>query len=141
MNQQSIERIEQSFKLLAPRAEELADRFYATLFAAHPEVRGLFPQDMHDQKRKIVAALTLVVKNIRDPQALREPLLTLGERHAGYGCTEAQYPAVRDALLEVMGAMAGDAWSEQLRADWTSAIDFVSQIMIEGQRRAAVANA
>lgn len=141
MNEEQIQRIESSFNLLAPRAPELADRFYATLFARHPEVRGLFPDDMSDQKKKLVASLVLVVKNIRKPEALRNPLLSLGQRHAEYGCVEAQYPVVRDTLIEVMSQMAGEAWNQQLQDDWTTAIDFVSEVMIEGQQQAATLNA
>ena len=52
MDEQFIRRIEDSFNLLAPRGEELVDRFYANLFARNPELRPLFPPDMKNQKGK-----------------------------------------------------------------------------------------
>ena len=137
VNERFIQRIENSFKLLAPRGEELMDRFYANLFARHPELRPLFPADMKSQKSKLLAALVLVVKSLRDPDNLRAALLGLGARHEEIGTREEHYPVVRDTLVDVMGQIAGTAWSSQLHDDWTAAIDFVASVMIEGQHAAA----
>ena len=38
MEEARIQRLEQSFNLIAPRGPELVDRFYAHLFSKHPEV-------------------------------------------------------------------------------------------------------
>ena len=59
MNEEMIQRIESSFNLLAPRGEELVDRFYANLFARHPEVRSLIPPEMKSQKGKLLSSLRL----------------------------------------------------------------------------------
>jgi hemoglobin-like flavoprotein len=134
MNQAQIERLEKSFNLLAPRAQELSDRFYAKLFVQHPEVRPMFPRDMSGQKQKLIASLSLVVKNLQKPENLREPLLEMGKRHVDYGTLPEQYPVVRGVLVSVMADMAGEAWNTQLDVDWKVAIDFVSSIMIEGAR-------
>ncbi|NOX59856.1 MAG: hypothetical protein GXP29_13505 [Planctomycetes bacterium] len=137
MDQQRIERLESSFNLVAPRAQELADRFYALLFARYPQVRPMFPDQMNDQKQKLIASLVLVVQNIRTPDKLLDPLSQMGQRHAGYGAAPEHYPLVRDTLLEVLGEIAGDAWTEQLNGDWSVALDLVSSIMIEGAKSEA----
>lgn len=137
VNEQFIQRIEDSFKLLAPRGEELVDRFYANLFARHPAVRPLFPAEMKSQESMLLAALVLAVKSLRDPDNLRAALLGLGARHEEIGMREEHYPVVRDTLVDVMGQMAGDAWTSQLNDDWTAAIDFVASVMIEGQKATA----
>lgn len=138
MDEQVIRRIEESFNLLAPRGEELVDRFYANLFARNPELRPLFPPDMKNQKGKLLASLVLVVKNLRKPETLRAALLDLGARHEEIGTRHEHYPVVRDTLLDVMGQIAGDDWSNQLNSDWTAALDFVASVMIEGQKAAAI---
>lgn len=141
MDAAAVERIESSFRLLAPRGPELVDRFYAQMFAAHPSLRAMFPADMAQQKAKLLASIQLVISNLRRPEALTKPLHELGARHASYGVMEAHYPVVRDTLVAVMAEMAGDAWTAQLAADWTAALDTVAAAMIEGQRAAATRSA
>ncbi len=141
MDQALIERLESSFNLVAPRGEELITRFYALLFSRNPEVRPMFPEQMDDQKGKLLASLVLVVQNLRTPEKLMEPLHAMGARHAGYGTLEAHYPVVRDTLVEVMAEIAGEAWSDQLEADWKGAVDLVSSIMLEGTAQARPADA
>lgn len=136
MEEALIQRLEDSFKLLAPRGPELMDRFYANLFAKHPAVRSMFPTDMSGQKQKLLASLTLVNQNIRSPERLSQPLYEMGRRHAGYGAQEPHYQAVRDTLVGVMSDMAGDAWNDQLTSDWKAALDFVNSVMLEGNRAA-----
>ncbi len=137
MDSSALSRIEQSFQAIAPRGPELVDRFYALLFARHPSVRQLFPQDMSAQKQKLLASLKLVIQNIRAPEKLREPLLQMGARHANYGAQPAHYPAVRDTLIEVLAELAGPAWTPQHQQDWTDALNLVATVMLEGQRQAA----
>lgn len=64
-----IELLEKSFAAVAPRAGELVDAFYRNLFADFPEVRQLFKSaDIKTQKQKLLAALKLVVANLRRPE-------------------------------------------------------------------------
>lgn len=139
VNEATIQRLENSFKLLAPQGEELVDRFYANLFARHPGVRPMFPANMKDQKSKLLASLVLVIKNLRNPEVLGEAVLGLGGKHEGYGAKPEHYIAVRDTLLDVMEQMAGDTWSQTLTNDWKGALDFIAETMLEGQKQAAAA--
>ena len=136
MNEEMIDRLEKSFKLLAPRGPELVDRFYAHLFSRHPAVRPMFPDDMHEQKKKLLASLVLVIENIRAVEKLEKPLADMGRRHVGYGTKPEHYPAVRDTLVSVMADMAGDTWNDQLTDDWSTALDFVAGAMLEGAKQA-----
>ena len=137
MNEQTIQAFESSFQLLAPRGEELVQRFYALLFSRNPQVRGMFPNDMTSQKQKLLASIVLVVKNIREPEKLMQPLREMGARHSGYGVQPEHYELVRDTLLEVMSEMAGPGWNAQLAGAWTEALNTVATVMQEGQRAAA----
>ncbi len=139
MDEALIKRLEDSFNLLAPRGEELVDRFYGNLFAGHAEVRPMFPDNIADQRKKLLASLVLVVKNLRTPQKLVEPLKELGRRHAGYDVQPEHYPVVRSTLVGVMADMAGEQWSQQLTQDWNAAIDFVAKVMLEGHDAEAAA--
>ncbi len=116
MDNAVIERLEASFNLLAPRGEELVDRFYANLFAKHPEVRSMFPDDMGEQKKKLLASLVLVVQNLRKPEKLADPLKNLGAKHVHYKTQPEHYPVVRDTLVGVMADMAGASGTISSRA-------------------------
>ncbi len=139
MEQAMIERLESSFKLLAPRGPELVDRFYAHLFCENPGLRPMFPSDMGEQKKKLLASLVLVISNIRDAGKLEQPLHDLGARHVGFGAQAEHYPVVCDTLVSVMAEMAGKVWNDQLTQDWNGALDFVSSVMLEGVKNAAPA--
>ncbi len=139
MEQAMIERLESSFKLLAPRGPELVDRFYANLFSKNPGLRPMFPGDMGEQKKKLLASLVLVIENIRDAGKLAQPLQDLGARHVGFGAEAEHYPVVRDTLVSVMADMSGEAWNDQLTQDWNGALDFVASVMLEGAENMAPA--
>ncbi len=134
MDNATIERLESSIKLLASRGDELVDQFYARLFAENPSVRPMFPESLADQKKKLLAALMLVMENIRTPEKIAEPLKKMGGWEEKYGTKFEHYPIARDVLIYVMSEMAGNQWNDQLTEDWTSALNFVTSIMVEGQK-------
>ncbi len=134
MKEALIQRLKMSFNLLAPRGPELMDRFYAHLFSKHPAMRKMFPRDMSGQKNKLLAALVLVVKNLRNPEQMQPVLIEMGRRHVAYGTERQHYPVFRNTLVQVMANMAGEKWSAQLTADWTAALSVVAAIMLEGHR-------
>lgn len=136
MDTARIERLESSFKLLAPRGPEMVDRFFAHLLAKHPGLRLMFPSDLSGPKRKFLASMVLVAQSLRTPEQFREPFFEMGARHVNYGAQPEHYPIVRDTLIGVMKDMSGPAWSEQLSADWKAALDQVVTVMLEGHRSA-----
>lgn len=132
MTPETIERIESSFALLAPRAEELTALFYTKLFAAHPGVRPLFPDDMTEQGKKLAQALGAVVAHVRHLDKAVPMLKDLGARHVDYGTEPAHYGAVRDCLLVAMEELAGEVWNPTLKDDWTLALNTVAEVMLQG---------
>jgi len=139
MDTHSIERIRSSFQLLAPRGQDVVNDFYERLFRTAPSVRPLFPDDMSGQKGHLLAALGLVVKHADNLGALTEPLHEMGARHVGYGAQPAHYGVVRDTLLATLAQFAGGAWTPQLEADWTAALNAVAGVMLEGARKSQAA--
>lgn len=135
MTPDRIDRLEESFDALKPQAEGLVNSFYQILFERAPQVRSLFPDDLTEQKKKLLASLAFVVAHLRKPEELAGALRDLGARHVGYGTCEAHYPVVRDCMLEAMSASAGVGWTPQLAQDWRAALDHVAGLMIEGANR------
>ena len=136
-----LEALETSFDLVAPRGDELMDEFYGRLFAAAPEVRPLFPQDMQRQKTMLLGALVLLRKSLRNLDAIVPKLHELGARHVAYGARPEHYPVVGEALIASMAAVAGDAWEPRFGSSWSKAFELVAGAMqagaAEAERKAA----
>lgn len=134
----NIELLEESFAAVAPKADELADTFYRLLFADYPAVQPMFDKvDMEKQKDMLIAALSLVVANLRKPDVLTSALEAMGARHVGYGAEEAHYPAVGATLLTTLAQVAEEAWTEEMNDAWAEAYGAISGIMLQGALTAA----
>ncbi len=133
--------LESSFNLLAPRGEELVRRFYDELFQRAPQVKPMFENTTPaDQQKKLLAALKLVVENVRRPEALAPVLTTMGERHQGYGVLPEHYPIVAESLVKVMKEMAGDVWTDTIEAAWTQALNVIAKVMLDAYSDAPPTN-
>jgi nitric oxide dioxygenase len=137
MNQSSVTRVRASFHVVAPRLDALVAGFYDRLFTRAPEVRAIFPDDMSLQKYHLAAALALIGRNIDCLDALEDSLKGLGSQHVRFGAKPEHYPIVRDALVDSIAEQSGTAWNEQLRRDWTDAINVVTAMMLKGAARVA----
>jgi hemoglobin-like flavoprotein len=127
-----MDALETSFDLVAPHGDELMEIFYARLFAAAPSVRALFPDDMQPQQAKLLAALVLVRKSLRDLDGILPTLRALGAKHARYGAEPAHYGVVAAVLISAMAEVAGDAWRAEYEEAWSEALGFIAAAMIEG---------
>jgi hemoglobin-like flavoprotein len=125
--------LQTSFDLVAPRGDELMDRFYARLFAASPEVKPLFARaDMEAQKSMLLGALVLLRRHLHDLDTIVPILRGLGARHVAYGARPEHYPVVGGALIASMAEVAGDAWQPEHERAWTAAVDVVAGAMLDG---------
>ena len=130
-NELNIKLLEQTFEMLAPQGESLVARFYEELFNRYPKVKGLFLNTTPEkQQTKLLAALKLVVSNLRNQDVLVNALTEMGARHQKYGVQAEHYEAVTSTLLSVMQEFAGDAWTAAVEEAWRAALDLVSSVMI-----------
>ncbi len=130
MTPEQIERIRASWEMAAPIADEAARLFYGKLFEIDPSAHALFAGvDMAEQRRRLVAALGLVIGRL-DAFAEHKPTLeALGRRHADYGVTAAHYDSVGEALLWTLKTGLGDAFTHDMRAAWTIAYALIASAM------------
>lgn len=127
----NVNLLRSSFKLLAPKGNELVERFYGELFAKFPQVKPLFKNTSpKEQQKKLLTALKLVINNLNKPEALQSALQDLGARHQGYGAEPAHFGAVKSTLLGVMRDMAGRHWTKDVDQAWNDALDAVASIMM-----------
>ena len=124
--------LEQSFAEMSQHGDLLVRRFYEELFRRNPDVRVLFSNTtVEQQQQKLLAAIKLVVANIRNPRALNDALVNLGERHRAYGAQPEHYQAVKSTLLDVMKEISATSWDEAKRSAWDSALQTVASTMLK----------
>src|SRR6266536_2224833 len=84
--------LEQSFDLVAPRGDELVDRFYKKVFEQAPSVQPLFAKvDMERQKQSLLNTLVVLRESLSDLSGLVPDLEDLGARHASWGVQPEHY--------------------------------------------------
>lgn len=128
--------VSDSYRRLVPRADQLAQSFYDTLFTRHPEIAPLFDGvPMDDQKRKLVRALSLVVGHMQRPEFLRPYLQGLGALHVAYGVRSEHYPLVVECLLTALAETAGCEWSREEADAWRAALRVIADAMLVGAAR------
>jgi hemoglobin-like flavoprotein len=129
----NVELLEQSFEHIKPRANEFVASFYENLFAAHPEVKPMFAEtNMAEQRKHLLAALVLVVQNLRRPEVLEEALKTLGIKHVNFGTMPKHYPAVGEALLTTFEQYLQQDWTPEVKQAWIDAYGVITQEMLKG---------
>lgn len=129
----NVTALRESFELVAPRADQLAERFYEKLFEDYPDLLRYFTStNFSEQRGKLIQSLVLVLKTLENPPALTKVLHQLGGQHGEMGIQEDDYPPVANTLLSVLGEFAGEEWNEELEEVWRQALEAVATIMIEG---------
>jgi len=81
MTPQQVELVQQSFEKLAAMGDPAWDGFYIELFAIEPSLKRMFKGDKHAQRKKLLAALALVIGALRAPAKILDPLKALAVRH------------------------------------------------------------
>jgi hemoglobin-like flavoprotein len=131
MTPEAIRAIKTSYATVATEPRQLASRFYQELFAAAPNLRPIFPADLTLLQGHFEAALAMVVRNLDEMSALREPLRDLGAQHVHWGARPEDYVTAREALIAaVRGLSAG--WDAILEQHWRAAITDIVVPMLEG---------
>jgi nitric oxide dioxygenase len=130
MTSEQVELVQQSFSKVAPISEQAAVIFYDRLFEVAPSVRAMFPNDMRDQRKKLMATLAVVVNGLTNIEAVLPAASALAKRHVKYGAVPEHYPVVGGALLFTLEKGLGEGWTPELAAAWTAAYGTLSTYMI-----------
>jgi hemoglobin-like flavoprotein len=127
---QQVSLVQQSFSKVAPIAPQAADLFYRRLFEVAPQVRSLFPDDLSEQKKKLMGMLAIVVTGLDKLDTILPAASALAKRHVAYGASPDHYPVVGGALLWTLEKGLGEAWTPELAEAWTDAYAILSGFMI-----------
>lgn len=133
-----------SWRLVVPIADTAADLFYRRLFELRPDYRRLFPDEMSNQKRKLVKMLAFIIKSLdwmdtqwKETVAPNEDLmlvvLAMGRRHSKlYRIPDESYGVVGEALVWTLDYGLGDAFTPPVKNAWIRLYTYVATAMRMG---------
>jgi hemoglobin-like flavoprotein len=130
MTPDQVRLVQESFAKVAPIADQAAVMFYDRLFEIAPQVRAMFPKDMADQQRKLMATLAIVVNGLSNLESILPAASSLATRHVAYGARPEHYPVVGEALLWTLEQGLGKEWTEEVAGAWAAAFATLSDFMI-----------
>ena len=130
MTPDHVKLVQESFAKVAPISETAAVLFYDRLFEIAPKVKAMFPSDMTEQRRKLMATLAVVVNGLGNLPSVLPAASALAKRHVSYGAKAEHYPVVGAALLWTLEKGLGDGWTPEVAEAWTAAYGTLSGFMI-----------
>lgn len=137
MTSHDITLVKESFRKLAPIADQAAALFYARLFELDPSLRHLFHNDMEAQEKKLMQMIGMAVQSLDRIEALVPLLAQLGARHVGYGVRDEHYATVGAALLWALEKSLGREFTPTVKLAWSETYGLMSNTMMAGARAAA----
>ena len=97
MTPEQVKLVQDTFAAVRPIAPQAAAMFYDRLFTIAPDVRSLFPTDLMEQKKKLIAMIGTAVGNLHQLERIVPVVQDLGRRHATYGVRSLHYQSVGEA--------------------------------------------
>ena len=135
-----IAAIRETFGRVAAAGDEAAGYFYAWLFLRRPELRGMFPPAMDEQRDRLFGSLARIVESLSTPEEMASYLSQLGKDHRKYAVDPPMYEAVGEALIATLRAFADSAFTAEAEEAWTQTYAAASALMIRAAEESAVAS-
>lgn len=139
MNREQVEVVKSTWAVLTPVRDLFVATLYRRLFELDAELARLFPPDLTEQKVKLTSTLDRLIDGLDHFEDLVPVLEDLGRRHVGYHVEEPHYRKLGSALLYALEKSLGNAWDPEVQGAWTALYSLLSQVMINGARKAHVA--
>lgn len=129
MTPEKIKLVQDSFKKVAPIAPQAADIFYERIFEVAPELRPMFPDDMSNQKDKLMGMLGTAVTNLHQVETIIPAVQELGRKHVNYGVKDEHYKPVGDALIYTLEKGLGDDFTPEVKTAWVDTYTTLQNVM------------
>jgi NAD(P)H-flavin reductase len=123
--------VRESFAVVEPQQDKVAQLFYATLFSIAPATREMFPVNMQVQRSRLLRALVHIVQMVDRPDDLMPFLRQLGRDHRKFGVIASHYEAVGMALLAAVKQYAKAAWTDEVERAWAEAYTIMARAMLD----------
>ena len=133
--------VRKTFDRVVPIAGVAADLFYDRLFYLAPSLRHMFPDDMRDQKRKLMVMLASAVQGLSNLDSLAPQLMALGARHSRYGVKDEHYKVVGEALIWTLERGLANAFTPEVERAWVRVYLLIAATMQAGADEVATLQA
>ncbi|MBD8868771.1 globin domain-containing protein [Nocardioides donggukensis] len=140
LSQTSHEIVEATLPVVGENVAEIAQRFYAHLFAEHPQLLdGVFNRgnqaDGSQQQALAGSVAAFADALVNRPDRLPDHLLSrVAHKHASLGVTPDQYLVVHDHLMWAVGDVLGEAVTHEVAAAWSEVYWLMANMLINKER-------
>ena len=131
MDARKVALVQDSFEKVVPMGVQVAELFYAELFAIDPSLRSMFPADLMSQQKKLLSALSMIVRALDTPEKILVSAEKLAVKHLEYNVRPEHYTYVGNALLRTLKKGLGDKFTPELCDAWTEAFRMLARVMKE----------
>ena len=115
----------------------LTRNFYGILFANHPDVRTMFPNDISEQATKLAETLKFAFGKLNDLDTLVPALQKLGVAHKNYGVHADHYSAVATSLMQAIEKELGPKFDQQTQDTLGAILTLVASVMQDAANASA----
>ena len=136
MTPEQVHMVKSSWDKVVPIADAAAGIFYTNLFELDGSLRPMFPEDLTEQKKKLMATLGRVISSLDNLPAVLPAVEALGAKHVGYGVKPEHYATVGSALLSTLATGLGSAFTPEVKSAWIEAYGALSSVMIGAAKKA-----
>jgi len=137
MTPETIDLVKTSWDKVKPISETAAELFYGKLFEIDPSLKSMFPTDMAEQGRKLMAMINTAVNALDKLESIVPAVQDLGKRHVDYGVTDAMYDTVAEALIWTLGQGLGEDFTDDVKAAWVETYTILATTMKDAAKEAA----
>jgi nitric oxide dioxygenase len=115
----------------AEGSDYFVSTFYRHLFEQHPEIQHLFPEDLGQQKTKLLSTLDNVINGIEYIDELESILIELGETHKSLGINKEMYEVFLIAVVKAAEESSDFRITKKELTAWEDAFREISNIMLK----------
>jgi nitric oxide dioxygenase len=141
LTEQSAATVRATLPAVGAAIGDITERFYAGLFAAHPELlRNLFNrgnQASGAQKQALAGSIAAFATHLLDHPG-RRPDAMLGRiahKHASLGVAPEHYPVVHEHLFAAIAEVLGEAVTPEVAAAWTDVYWLMANALMAIEKR------
>ncbi|MCH6258638.1 globin domain-containing protein [Puniceicoccaceae bacterium K14] len=129
MTEKQIELVQTTWEKCVPIADTAADIFYDKLFVLDPSLRAIFPEEMKEQKKKLMMMITTAVRGLNNLEQIVGAVQNLGRGHVSYGVKDEHYDTVGAALIYTLGQGLGEAFTDEVKEAWVATYTLLATTM------------
>ncbi|MFJ3903617.1 globin domain-containing protein [Streptomyces sp. NPDC090025] len=141
LSEQSVPVVRATLPAVGGALDEITERFYAGMFAAHPELlRDLFNrgnQATGDQRKALAGSIAAFAGALLEHPGTRPDamLARIAHKHASLGVTSEQYKVVHEHLFAAIAAVLGDAVTPEVARAWDEVYWLMANALIAVEAR------